>query len=572
MNCKNCGTFNENGSICCKNCGTALEQVQNVNNQPSITDFMQGGVQQEQTVSNEPVVQPMVEQQPMVMEQSNQVEQPVVNQGIDNQTNVSNGVVNTSVQSNDSNDNNNATNTSTPSTSNNNGNKFNPKLLLIGGGVLLFIIICVLILPKNGASVLSGGNKKNSRSYEILKDNFDSDNNLIYEKNGKKGFMDKNGKILTDAIYEDIKRVYSFGFAVARRDDMNYLLDKNGKEIDSVFGYSNYDYSSDEHKTFYFNGTFYDYNLKSLNGDKKAIDFEKGYAIVRDGEKYGLMNPKGKIVYTSDKIFKIRTEQIDDTIEDYYCALTTDDNGYNTTFVNCDTGKVVGNYDYYVTPMKNNIFKYGRDKKYCYIQDDKLYIESADSIEYKNGALKVTDESGTYYIDLANGKKSDSLPEKYEKSGSPLEDIGGYKIESCKGKDGSDMMQVVTKGGKTVIGCEWNSISDLRTEISKYLILSGKPYVLGVKDDKTYLIDLKKKKTIEEFDSRSVESLGESEFLRYKTSDYKTKVVYSLVSGKSATFDPNVEFTYWDSYFMAESDGKVDYYNSDCKLVHTENS
>ena len=59
-----------------------------------------------------------------------------------------------------------------------------------------------------------------------------TDNNLFLSKqNGKYGFVDKNGNIVVDYIYDDAREQNTFGYIAVKKDGLWGSLDKNGKVI-----------------------------------------------------------------------------------------------------------------------------------------------------------------------------------------------------------------------------------------------------------------------------------------------------------------------------------------------------
>lgn len=54
---------------------------------------------------------------------------------------------------------------------------------------------------------------------------------FLSKKDGKYGYVDKDGKVVVDYIYEDAKEQNSYGYAAVKKDGKWGAIDKNGKEV-----------------------------------------------------------------------------------------------------------------------------------------------------------------------------------------------------------------------------------------------------------------------------------------------------------------------------------------------------
>ena len=534
MNCNNCGTYNNPGTTNCQRCGAPL--TNNVpNNQMNMQPMMQPQQPQYQQQVQQPMMQP---QQPMMQPQ----------QPIQQQMNMQQG--------------------------NNVHKPFNKKLLTISLA-LVIIIVLIIIFSKflKGSSIVGNSKELEGIDAKTLEQVYDSKDPLIFEKNGKKGFMDYNGKVIVPAEYDNVARDFSYGFGIASNNNNEYFLfDKKGNLVAKTQGYWAYRDYSEKNKVIRFGSYIYNFDLKKLNDDKKVNGFSNGYAVLKNDNKYELMNPKGKIVYTNDKSFEIKKEEndsiFDDVMKENYCVLRFSNSDYK--LLNCDTGKIIKESKDAIIIEKNNIVRFLDDYKKYFIKNNKLEygLDSNGFIFYKDDYLEIREKSGeqSYYIDIHDFKK---YPERINlKTYSKLHDNVGYEQKQCTAKDGTVKYQIV-KGSKKVLNCEWDSFSNLDSKIEDYLISKGKYYIYGKKDGKYHLIDIGKNKILFSFNAWYVNNT-ETAFGSYVDDEKDKRIVYNIINGKKIELNKDYNISYYKREVMVEHDGKVDYYNKDLKLIHTE--
>ena len=54
------------------------------------------------------------------------------------------------------------------------------------------------------------------------------------KENGKYGFVDKDGKVVVDCIYDDAKEQNKYGFSAIKKDGKWGALDKDGNIINGI--------------------------------------------------------------------------------------------------------------------------------------------------------------------------------------------------------------------------------------------------------------------------------------------------------------------------------------------------
>ena len=74
----------------------------------------------------------------------------------------------------------------------------------------------------------TNGQEKSSK--DIL-----TNNNLFLSKqNGKYGFVDKEGKVIVDYIYDDAREQNDYGYVAVKKDGLWGSLDKNGNTVADI--------------------------------------------------------------------------------------------------------------------------------------------------------------------------------------------------------------------------------------------------------------------------------------------------------------------------------------------------
>lgn len=531
MICPKCGAENINGSTFCVKCGTNLngQASNNMNYTP---------------IQNEQI------QQPIIGQPTEQLQQPTNNysQILNNETGI---------------------------------NKFSfinnktKKILLIV--IFALIVIAGFILIKN----IGGGSK------DYKADLFDPKKPILIKKDNKYGYINDNGKIIINPIYEEASNFNGkYSIVKTKEDDKEIyqIIDKKGKVkfASEYSGNIEYDSTND---VWFLNNKLYNGNLKQISKDDLAVkNAGNGYFSWTNDEKKtaGIMNSKGKVTYTynfldEEYYLSIDASETADGLTEHYCVININNKKY--AIVNCDSGKIVYNFtDKYITESENNVFKVMDHSTFevlstMFISKDKIaYESSSDSVylEYDlSGYIKITDYNNSYddrykYYDIKEQKIVDKKNSEDANTISKWENLTGLNKFSCD--NGKGLM----KGEKVVLSCEWSDINFFDTLLYQYLKNQGKDYILASKDKKTYLVNLKNGKTITEFNSSSVISDPLSTFLYYKDKDTNKIVVYNLISGKNYTTAEDNSINIYSNYITIKENNKLSYYNTKLKLIYTE--
>ena len=464
--------------------------------------------------------------------------------------------------------------------------KSKSKLLII----LLFCIIVVIL----GIGLFKKFSSNNVVDKEI-ETLFNDDSLILVKKDSKYGFIDLEGNFVIEPQYESATPFYGNYAEVTFKTKENEvekevtgLVDKNGKvQLTANSSYSINYYP--EYDLWLVDGSLYDDSLNQLSPDGLSLRYEKyGYFTWHNWstKTAGIIDKTGKTTYTynfgdGESYFMLDPSEINEVFKDRYCRIIIDNEKYG--IVNCNTGKVIYDYtNYYISTEEGNIFKImTKDRPYqliskIYIQNDKiLYQTSSDNVDlyynYLYDYITITDGDKDYserysYINISTGEITNEKPSS-SISSYDLEDWEGFtKFEKFSCNSGYGLMY----GEKIIIPCEWSSISFFDLTLYKYLSSNGKEYIIAKKDNKTYLINLKDKSSVAEFNTTSINTNSYSTFIYYNDIETNNIIIYNLLTGKSISVDTKSRVTTYSNYITIKQDDKLNYYNSDLKLIYTE--
>ncbi len=468
-------------------------------------------------------------------------------------------------------------------TNNVTNNKSKKKLLLLIAGILILVIAIVIF-----ATYKFFGNK-NSEINEIF-----SDSVLIrVKKDDKYGYINLDGKFVLEPIY--IKATafqgnYAVVKTVVNEEGINgeiyQLIDKEGNARAQAKYDSDIKYIS-EYDIWIINDQLYNSSLKKLSSDNVKVEYEKyGYLKWEDINKKsaGIMDTSGKVTYTynyqsGEYYFSVTPSYTAPTLTERYCITNINNEKYG--IVNCDTGKVV--YDYtknHISDEYDNMFEVSKRNPWefltlMYVQNNKIaYQTNSKNVDldyFSSGYVQIYDTDKDYsnrysYLDVKTGNISSSQPSS-DNSNINLnewETLTGITTKSCNNGYG------LVKGEEEILPCEWYSIDYFDTLLYQYLISKGKNYVITRKNNKTYIVDLKNGKVVEEFNTLNVHKDGTSTFIYYNDSSTNDKIIYNLVTGRTMKTTTNNSLSVYPNYITIKENNKRNYYNMDLKLIYTE--
>lgn len=586
MICPKCGTQNLDGTRNCVRCGNDL-----IPNNESVNLSNQNNSQVLETQSNNNYN----EFNNINSEQNN----TVLNSAsipINNLNEVNNSVsINNSSELNSSSLNNNVNiEQNNLSLNNNNGlgntgsfkeNVKSKKFLLIIAIVVILAILLVVgfvIYKKSNSSIQNSELAKYS----------DSSSLIGVKKDGKYGYINMNGDFVVKPLYEEVLD-YNDKYVVVKsstsvtsdKSEVYQLIDFDGNvkmSSDSMYGFI----YNEEYKTWLANGAIYDNNLKRITNDDIDVSLATtGFYSWTNKSKTegGIIRADGKITFTYKFENKNNTSidvkapiSGDEEIKEKYCIVNILYDKYGV--VNCNTGKIV--YDFSskkISTISNNIFSvydgsYSNKVLTFYAQNDKIMYQSTyknASIFYKSGYININDENGSLYYDTKNGEKLEKRPSVFDNllgksDKEEFSEFTGITEFSCdKGKVN------LKKNDKELLSCEWSEFDYIDINLYKYLLSNNKNYILAIKDDKYYIVDIDKNKIISEFDTHYFSS-DSSLFVFYIDSNSIKRVIYSWLNGNKIELSEDSSYERFSNYVTVTENGKTKYYNSNLKLIYTE--
>lgn len=492
------------------------------------------------------------------------------------------------------------------------GKNKNLKFIIIGLGVLIAAVVVVVVLILGNKNNNSKNNASNELSNGILAI-YDTEKPITIEENGLYGFINpSDGSVIVSPKYTDVYGYYGeYAFVESNESgEKKYsIIDRKGnvvKELSSASVYynSNYDY-------WIIESELYDSKLNKLSNDGDIVSFvESGFSYTNYNSPYkkgiltyfnssdntsGIINEKGKRVYTySGRNTNIEASSIDwgstFTFNSTYCAVNVDLYSENQkgAIVNCDTGVVVMDFvDGRVEAGEDNVFgifsgsSSSSLEKMLYIENDKIAYEEENGDDYtllftyvnryliitKDRSGKSNDEKSYYLID--SKEHVTTKPEVEEACETAHEcDINeyGFDIKEC-----STGGMGVYKNDELVTTCDYSKFSYISSDIYKYVRgITNKNLFLGVKDNKTYVVDATSGDELFEFNSQNVSGYYVSTFISGTNQDTKGTIVYNPISNKSMEFDKDVKVNIWYNYLIVEQDGVEKYYNTEFKHIYTK--
>ena len=445
-------------------------------------------------------------------------------------------------------------------------------------GVRVFLIILIILLTISlgyfGYRLyLSCTKGETNNSYQS---NISSLVNI--KKDGKYGYV-SNNKFVISAKYDEATPFYGNYARVVEN------IEKGEKQYEVIDTKGNIMFKSsstndirfyDKYNVWVINGSLYDYSLNKKSSDEvkvSVVDVDGYFKWTNEIKKQaGIMDLQGNITYTynfkeNENDFSFNVSKNNEIFKENYCVVKANKKNYGV--VNCDNGKVIYDYtDYTIVRLDNNIFKatdkFGYEEIKFYVQNDKIVYKTDDkyiTMKFDEQKLYIPiKESNNIisYIDVIKGEVVDSEP-KTEKRPGKWESYSKYTVFSCGDKYG------IKENENTIINCEYTELVSLNLNLYKLLESNGKKYIIGIKDNKSYLLDLNIGNEVTSFDSIKLNILEKSPFIYY-TNESNRKIVYSLFSNKSMEVSSSVE--YYPNYIKLKEDGVIKYYNTNLNVVY----
>ena len=277
---------------------------------------------------------------------------------------------------------------------------------------------------------------------------------LQYQKDGKYGIIDFNGKDITKPIYEEIRNMpYREGELIVKKDGKYGVININGgKLVNFEYDYITGDNYYSTEKEYALDGYIVGKNDENgkmqygyLNSDRQQyleLDFDRIYRmnnVKDDANTYLVAEKDGNIqLYKNDKVLLDNNYQAINYNEDSGLLILQKDNKFGITDLN---GKQILNVEY-----------------------DQIQIPGNYILATKNGNSETYDLSGTKQEDLRYANVLKTANENYSIT-----------------IDTNDKYGVISKDGNTLIENKYNYIQYL---YDNYFIVGGDSGKSGIVNDK----------------------------------------------------------------------------------------
>ena len=462
-------------------------------------------------------------------------------------------------------------------------------IIIIAVVLIALVILGIIFIPKLFA---------NERAKEAKKV-FSEDVYIAVEEGDKYGYIDLKGnmKIAPQFVEaSDFEGDYAIAAIEKDGEKQTVVIDRKG-QIKLTVEYNSSAYFYSKTNIWRIGNQLYDNKLKKILPDNQEIyDYSNGYFIV--GPKIGttdynyesldapqsveLYNTKGKSIYSyQSKKIGIEVSSDNEAVGETYCALTTAE--YETTVINCESGKVVGTQlPYELSNEEYTSFSKRTDEKYY-----------AGYVVFANNEIIYETDSYSFYVRLYNSAEGIfyELDDDYENDTTKY-----YVFKSKKLNDnppnqasiGNILSAYETHTGNTVIGCGssyglisgktqvipcvYQGISTPDILTYEYLKSKGKNYVIGNQKETSELINAKNGKVVTTFNYDDVDFNSTSTFITFKK-DYSSDnyTVYNLLTGKTQIIHSS-NLKAYPMYIRAynSDEDSYDYYDKNLNKFYTE--
>lgn len=343
---------------------------------------------------------------------------------------------------------------------------------------------------------------------------------LIYQKDGKYGLINLEGKEITKPIYEEITSIdYKEGTFAVKQDGKMGVINLKGKVI-----------VKPEYETITSDNY---YNEKTKNKTAGFIVSNK----TEDGYRYGYINYKGKVILKTEYTELERVTEISNEKELYFIAFKDGQAGL------LKNKKVILNYEYQDIQYSslNDVFVVQRNSKQGVCSKEGKTVVDTDYDMIVFGGMYINAKKGNnlYLFDLNGASIENSGIISKTQTDNP-----NYFITI----DENDIYSVVDRDGNVVIENNYSYIEYLQGD-----------YFIVARDGKNGIIDISGKSVVD-LAYTSIFHLNDTGLLQAEKVATKTIDLYSSDMHKIASME-NSTITTGNNYIMLASETDFAYYD-----------
>ena len=426
--------------------------------------------------------------------------------------------------------------------------------------------------------------RKDGSTYADLDSVFDTNKPvLIFDKNNKFGYVDKNGKVIVEPSYYNATQFYGdYAGVVFEEDKEEYaIIDLNGKEVILKKGGEEPQYIID-YDIWVIGDAFYDGNMKRISPDNIAVTYDdNGYFTFKDSsnKQSGIIDYKGEIIYTifGTEGVELEMSHSDYDVDEYFVKVT---NNESVFVVSTKTDDLVYTYSGQseLYAGKNNFFYTYQDngkKDFLYFYNGALRIEvySVDEMhiaDYKNQIIFAKLYNQERYYDILNETELQQGPEKNEYYSS-LYGTNDYDFEVFDCGDSKGLVD----GDKILVSCDYSTINLLDINLFSYVKKKTlKQIVLLEKNSSIIVYDMAKKKELKTFKNVEFKTYDNSVLVRFAKYDGDDPlpsgyIVYNLLTDQYVEINAEeLSVDIYPSYYIVSNRGIRSYYNADFEKIY----
>lgn len=455
-----------------------------------------------------------------------------------------------------------------------------PKKNIFGKIIVIILLLLVVLF-----SIYYIFIRDNSDSKINIDTVFDINKPILINDNDKYGYVDNNGKLLTDIKYDSATEFYGGYAAVGIYDNDKKEYSIVNSSFEKVFTKTsdNIPQYITEYDIWLIGGSLYSNKMKEIYSAEKLIYDDNGFFVYSNSK----LNVTGIVDYTGEEIFSVpgvdgvtfdisypyyETDELfvkvvtPDKI--YIASTKTDDIIYthtgNSSELIVEDDGIFGVYD----PID-------RDIDYMFFYKGQMAVEFYNVKElvvadYDKMILYASNYGSYKYYDVINKcdtEKTDKI-EYYEyiyNRNDYTKDYN-YTIFECGSKMG------IMKGKKVLLSCDYSDIQFLNINLFKYVKKkTSKQVVLLDTGFSVIVYDMKKKEEVRNFVGEDVKTYDDNTFLLISSDvgDSESYIIYNLVTNKYLEIKDEINSLSVNSNnFVVTDDESIKYYNADMKIVY----